>query len=352
MTARRWAPAMLLATLIAATALACSFVQSLDYLQNGDARDGGSEAASDAGLATPVAIAPDQTAPGMLAQDATALYWLSQGAVMTLLKAGGTARALGTVAGALRLAVDPDPGGAVYLGVGADVFRLPKDGSSGATVFKALAGSPLADTLLADESALFVLQYDEKGGSSQIVRMARDGGAPAVLVPDSGSAPSTLNADPSTIVWLDTDITNGAFLEHDKSPAGPVSKTLALGAFDDPPLSSTNIALDDTAIYWATDGSLGKPGILSRKRDLAGAVLKLFVGTDETFGPVAVDAQNVYAIEVNAGAILRVSKRGGNGQRIATGLVGPSGLVVDETSIYFTVEGDGVGRGAVMKIVK
>jgi hypothetical protein len=352
MIARRWASAALLATLTAVSALACSFVQSLDYLQDGDpiAGDGGPEGGSETKV--PIAIAPSQTAPGLLAQDATALYWLSQGVVMTLPKAGGTARALGTVAGALRLAVDPDPGGAVYLAVGTDVFRLPKDGSPGATIFKPPVGSPLADTLLADDSALFVLQYDENVGDSQIVRMARDGGLPAVLVPDSGSAPSTLNADPRTLVWLDTDITNGAFLEHDKSANGPVSKTLALGANDDTPLSSANIAVDDTTIYWATDGSVGPAAVLARKRDLAGSVLKLFVGTDEKFGPIAIDTQSVYATLPTAGAILRVSKQGGDGKRIVTGLVGPSSIVVDDTTIYFTVEGDGIGRGAVMKLAK
>lgn len=346
----RRGPWLGLGGLAAGTLMACSFVQSLDYLQGGDpvGTDGGGGEAG----ATFVTVASNQTAPRSLAQDRSSLYWLSEGVVMTVAKTGGMPRAVGTVTGAVRLAVDPDPGGAVYLAVGADVFRLPKDGSAGATIFKAPAGAPLAETLVADETALFVLQYDENVGESQILRMGRDGAAPQVLVPDSGSLPTTLNADPTTLLWVDSTPTNGAFVEHDKSAAGPATRTLPLGANDDVPAASIHVALDATNIYWATDGVAGKPGILSRKREAAGTVLKLFIGTDETFGAVAADAQDVYAIVSNAGALLRVSKQGGDGKRIVTGLVVPSGLAVDDTNVYVTVEGDGVGRGAVLKIVK
>ena len=333
--------------------MACSFVQSLDYLQDGDPAGGEGGTESGGGGATPIPVASNQTAPRSLAQDQGSLYWLSDGVVMTIAKtANAMPRAIGTVMGAAHLAVDSDPAGAVYLAVGTDVFRLPKDGSAGATIFKAPVGSPLADTLVADEAALFVLQYDDNVEESRILRMERDGAAPTALVPDSGALPATLNADPSTLIWVDTNLTNSGFVEHDKTANGPPSKIIELGAADDAPASSVNVAFDGTTIFWATDGLSGGAGIFSRKRETAGTVLKLFVGTNETFGPVAIDAQNVYAILTNAGAILRVSKQGGDGKRIVTGLVVPSGLVVDDTNIYFTVEGDGVGRGSVNKVAK
>ncbi len=343
-----------LGALAAGMLMACSFVQSLDYLQDGapTGAESGADGSSGGAGVVPITVADKQTAPRLLAQDQGALYWLSDGVVMTIAKSGGAARALGTVVGALSLAVEPDPNGGVYLTVGTDVVRVPKDGSDGGTVFRAAGGAPLADTVVADESGLFVLQYDENADESRILRMDRDGAAPTALVPDSGSLPATLNADETTLVWVDTNLTNSSFVEHDKTANGPPTRTIDLGATDDAPESSINVAFDGTTIFWATDGLSGSPGILSRKRDTAGTVLKLFIGTDETFGAVAIDAKNVYAIETNAGAVLRVSKQGGDGKRIVTGLVVPSGLVVDDTNIYFTVEGDGVGRGAVLKIAK
>ena len=344
-----------LAALAAGLLTACSFVQSLDYLQDGDPiTDGGGTDGGGGGEAgaVPIPVADKQTAPRLLAQDQGALYWLSDGVVMTIAKSGGTARALGTVAGAVALAVEPDPNGAVYLTVGTDVFRVPKDGSAAGMIFKGATGAPLANTVIADESGLFLLQYDDNVAESQVLRMERDGAAPTPLVPDSGALPSTLNADSTTLIWVDTSLTNSGFVEHDKTANGPASKTIELGANDDTPASSINVAFDATTIFWATDGASGKPGVLSRKRDAAGTVLKLFVGTDETFGPVVIDAQNVYAVETTPGAILRVSKQGNDGKRIVTGLASPSGLVVDDVNVYCTVEGAGVGGGAVLRVAK
>jgi hypothetical protein len=330
----------------AATLAACTLVQSLDYLQDGDP-DGG----PGPGRAPDVFVG-DQTKPSLLEQDATNLYWLAANAVMTVPKTGGTPRTVGMAPGATALTVDADPAGSVYLAVGPDVLRLPKDGSGGGVVFKAPAGSPAAETVIADDSALFVLQYDDEVEGSQVLRMAKDGGAPTSVHPDAGFAPSTLSAESTSLFWLDVDTTtNGSFVEHAKVPSATPISTFALGATDDVPTSSQNVAVDATAVYWATDGINAAPAIVARKREPNAPIIALYRGaTQDEYGKVALDGANVYVIEKTSGSILRVPKAGGSAEVVTSKLVVPTGLVVDDTRIFVTIEG--TPSGAVLSLPK
>ena len=351
------------ATLLGATAsaglfFACTFTQSLDYLTKGDGDGGGApDVVSDdsfgpeGGPAVNVLV-PNQTKPGLLAQDEGALYWVAAGTVFSVSKTGGTPKMLGMAPAASSLEADADPNGAVFLTVGRDVLRLPKSGTGGGKVFVGAAGAPLAASVRVDDTSLFVLQFDDTIAESFLLRMAKDGGAPSNLAGEAG-VPSIMALDTKNVVWLDTTTPiTGAFYDLAKTATpGTPAKALPLAAEDDAPESSQKLAADDTTLFWATNGLNGMPGIFSRKRDTSATVIAVYRGDTETFGEIAVDATHVYAIENTGRAILRVPKAGGTKETLLKGLSTPKGLVVDDVSYYATVEATG-STGYILKMKK
>ena len=249
-TSWRFLSAALGGTAAAGVLFACTLTQSLDYLQKGDGGsaailEGGDEANGEGGIEgggrVPLWQVTGQTKPGFLALDANNLYWIADGKVFSVPKAtGGTPKLLGTVPPtASALTADTDAAGFVFAAVGTDVLRLAKDGSGaggGVTVFAPGAGATIADTIGADDSSLFVLQYDENGTGvdARILRMAKDGGAPTDISGDGGA--TTMTLDPSSVLWLSADPDKSAFIQHTKTaPAGMRPAIFALGPNDNVP---------------------------------------------------------------------------------------------------------------------
>lgn len=339
--------------------LACTLTQSLDYLQKG-AGDGATEAApgdagGEAATRVPTVLVPNQTKPGFLAQDGAALYWIAGGMVWSVPKAGGSAKALGAVAPSASLLVtEPDPAGAVFVVNGNAVHRLPKDGSGGAVVFTGDSGEPPTGTIAASASSLYVLQYDSTLAieGSRILRMAKDGGGATDIAPDSG--PLTLNLDTKSVFWLGSSPDKVAIVEQLETAApGTTTAVYTLSANDDLPALSTDIAIDDAFLYWtAIDTTSGAVEIVARKREAAASTVAIYRGAPEdTLANVTVDATHVYFIETRSSSLLRVPKIGGDVERLLVGLKAPSGLAVDATSIYLTVEATG-STGQVLVLTK
>ena len=341
--------------------LACTLTQSLDYLQKGAGLADGAteispaEAGHEAGTRVPTVLVPNQTKPGFLAQDGTALYWIAGDMVWSVPKAGGTAKALGAVPPtSSSLVTEPDPAGAVFVLDGSAVHRLPKDGSGGGIVFTGNAGEPPADTIAASASSLYVLQYDPTLAveGSRILRMAKDGGGATDIAPDSG--PVTLNRDATSVFWLGSDTGKPAIVEQLETAApGTTTAVYALSAKDDLPLLSADIAVDDAFLYWITsDPASASAEIVARKREASASVVAIHRGAPEdAFANVTVDATHVYFIETRTSSLLRVPKSGGDVDKLVVGLKAPSGLVVDATSIYLTVEATG-STGQVLVVTK
>lgn len=356
---RRVLPFVFASGSAAAALVACTLTQSLDYLQKGDGGD--APIVVEAGPDSPVTMVPDsgreqvlvanQTKPGLLAQDDANLYWVAAGTVLSVPKSGGTPKMLGMAPVASSIAADQAPNGAVFLTVGNDIVRLPKDGSGGGIVFKAPAGSPLAAAVAADENALFLLQYDDVIPESFVLRMAKDGGAPESLSGDAG-APFSMVTDAKNVVWLDLQTEPPVFFDLSKTAPPSAAKKLPIALNDDLPFASVNLAADDSGLYWATQGANGMPAIVTRKRDVTASVIALYRGkTEDILGAIAVDATHIYAVEQNDNAIIRVPKSGGPAERLLTGLQVPVGLVVDATSFYVTVEATG-SSGMILKAPK
>lgn len=360
MMTRRRLLGLLATSAVTITLVACTVTQSLDYLQQGAPGDLPETGAVEGGdvdggstTRTPVVVVPDQTKPGLLAQDSAALYWVAAGKVFSASKAGGPPRQLGVVPAstARHLAADPSPTGFVFVAVGTDIVSFAKDGSdAGGVIFKGPTGAPATDTVVADDDAVFVLQYDDVNDGSRVFRMAKDGGA-VVDVVDSGAGAITTSA--TSVFWIDPLETDYTFFEQSKTaPPGPPIGTFPLGQNDDAPASSRSIAVDDQFLYWATDGAINNPAIVSRKREPTASVLALYRGAvEDVFGDVAIDGKHVYFIETSKGTVARVVKEGGPAEILATGLQVPSGLVVDATHVYVSVENTGT-TGAILSLTK
>ena len=346
----------------AAAAVACTLTQSLDYLQKGDGlTDGGAveasvpEGGSEAGGRAATVLVPNQTKPGFLAQDATTLYWIAGGTVMSVAKSGGTPKALGPVPpSATALVAEPDPAGAVFVVNGGTVLRVPKDGSDSGVAFTTAPADPPTDTIAASASALYVLQYDPSGlvEGSRILRVAKSGGTAVDIAPDAG--PVTLSLDSKSVFWLGTNVDKPAIFEQaEKSAAGTTTAVYALSANDDAPTLSADIAIDDTSLYWVTSNATsGTAEIVGRKRQAVASAVAIYRGAaDDVFANLSIDATHAYFLEKKRSSLLRVPKNGGDVETLLVGLKAPSGLVVDGTAAYLTVEATG-NTGQVLVLTK
>ena len=342
--------------------VACTLTQSLDYLQKGDGPTDGSvegsagDSGGEAGGRTPTVLVPNQTKPGFLAQDATTLYWIAGGMVMSVPKSGGTPKVLVAVPqSASGLVAEPDPAGAVFVVNGSTVLRVPKDGTAGGVVFTAGAGDPPTDRIAASASGLYVLQYDQSAtvDGSRILRMAKNGGAVVDLAPDAG--PTTLNLDAKSVFWLSSDDAARASIIEQAENSAPGTRTAvySLSTNDDLPTLSADIAIDDTSLYWiTTDATSSAAEIVARKRQASASVVAIHRGAvEDTFANVSLDATHAYFLETRRSSLLRVPKNGGDVETLLVGLKAPSGLVVDGTAIYLTVEATG-NTGQVLVLTK
>lgn len=349
--------------------LACTLTQSLDYLQKGDGGAGvpvveggpptGDGGPDGGGQPAPVWEVTGLTKPGFLVLDATNVYWVTDGKVVSVPKAtGGTPKVLGTVPpNTSALAADSDPAGFVFAAVGTDVLRLPKDGSGAAAnvvVFAPGSGATTVDMIGADDTSLFVLQYSANGVGvdARILRMANDGGAPADISGDGGA--TTMTLDPTSVIWLSAAPDKSELVQHAKgAPADMNSAVFSLGPDDGVPTLSSEIAVDDAFLYWiTTDATATSPLIVSRKREPNASVVTIYLGKpDDALARLAVDDKYAYALETHSSTLLRVPKTGGDPVVLLSGLKQPSALAVDATGIY--VAEAVVGRtGRVFKIAR
>ncbi len=347
---------------------ACTLTQSLDYLQKGDGGAAvipdGKPPLSDVGTDSPIGRMPvwqvnGQTKPGLVVTDANNVYWLADGKISSVPKATGSpTKLVGTVPPtATALAADTDPTGFVFAAAGTDVLRFPKDGSgaaAAAVVFAPGASATRADTIGADDTSLFVLQYDSLGAGvdTRILRMAKDGGAAADISGDSGA--TTMTLDPTSVIWLSADTATPQIIQHAKAaPADTNTGVFTLSLDDNLPTLSTDIAVDATSLYWITNDVMSmKELIVSRKRQPAASVISIFIGTtDDTFADLAIDDTYVYTIDTHASTLLRVPKTGGSSEIVVSGLQQPTGLAVDATGIYLSVAAT-AANGQVLKFAK
>ena len=343
--------------------LACSLVQSLDYLQTGVPETGviidepSPPGRIDAETGTLLPIAENQTKPMYLVLAGDAVYWTTGSMVLTAPKVGGgPTRTVATLPGPpTELAADPGAGPNLYASIGRDVFQIPK---AGGTPVKIYTGSALLAPLTAvaaDETSVFALHYDEGTNPPAVVRMIPDGGAPSLLGPDGGS-PSTLAIDALAAVWFfgaDEGDTQGFTEVPKSSPPGTPGTSYVISNEDAVPESSRLVALNGDTIFW-TDGPLAGGGnIQAKKRNGADPVLTLYRANGLVeLTSVAADGTHVYATDRANKTLFRVKRDGTSSAEIlADGLEVPGFAVVDDQFVYFAQEGTGV-LGSIQKVAK
>jgi hypothetical protein len=185
------------------------------------------------------------------------------------------------------------------------------------------------------------------------------------------SSPGGIAVDGTNVYWTERTSTGGIVKAPKTGIAdggGPV--TLASGQN-----SPVNIALDALDVYWtATGNASGTNGTVVKVPLAGGAPVTLASGQSGPSG-IAVDSDHVYWVTapqqlvtmfndagmpildsgVVQGAVLSAPKvpvDGGTITTLATGQNGPSVLVVDDTSLYWTQPGKTTGEGAVLKMPK
>ena len=342
---------------------ACTLARPLDYLTSaGDAggqeveREGGSSGEID-GEAPRDAVADAQLAPRNLTQDSDNLYWSNaDGVIMTVAKAGGPTRAVATApagAAVAWLTADSDPQGDLFLIAGDAVHRVPKAGGDLTLIEK---DTPRPRALAVDDDALFVAHSDESSSSfGHLARFSKDGTSRAFLSVD-GDEPVAVALHGDSVFWagLSEDGSGVVFELPKNAPpdAGASAKVHKGPGVDDEvyPDTAEGFAVDDEAIYFLELDDVYR---LARGQALVPATL---FDAPEGAKPAsfAYDGQSVYiADQRDKGAVIRVAKTGGAPTVVASNQPVPTSVVVDATSVYFTVQGTGLSPdGAVLRVRK
>lgn len=266
------------------------------------------------------------------------------------------------------LASTPGDAGAVAVGAGA-VFWL--NGIGGAIHRVPKAGGDPETAVSAAVTALAVDATSLYWAESQVILKGPHGGAP----------PLTLGSGPNSVSRITLDAANVYFLMHTVPKNGGL--TIALGSPGDS-FEVRDMATDATHVYWtkstfdgigqvkraplaggpgqeiawdqcgldrvvvwggevfwtSTGTSTCPPGGLL-KAPVAGGEWMNVAGGHLTFMTQDTSGSSVYA--VSGGAIVRIPLTGG-GPETVSAVAGVLGLAVDETSLYWTTAGNGVGK--------
>jgi hypothetical protein len=324
-----------------------------------------------AGVCQAWTLVDGQPASSAIAIDATSIYWSSEsaGQVVKAGKDGSAVTVLSFISGSspFTLAIDDTN---VYWSedsTDAPVRRCPKTGCSGVGIAVTPATLDNTGALAVDGTNVYVAEYVV----GAVGRAAKGGGGALTFVATSLGDAYGLAADDASVFFSTTSII-GAVSDTvpgaatDTDDAGPYTTLLgtvsnALGL----------ILASDGNLYWAENNDVGGAVKWIPK---GGASLANIVSANETrpLG-VAVDDANVYWTAQGAnsatdpdsfvyvnGYVARCPKAGcpaSGPAMIATGLHNPSGIVVDDTAIYFTIFGNAgasgtITEGSVMKALK
>ncbi len=248
-------------------------------------------------------LASTEEYAGRVAVDATSVYWVQWGAV-------------------------PDLG---------SIMRVPRGGGAPSAVIapRRDASAPERDSDIAvDATSVY---WTTRVG---VMKAPKAGGAP-VTVLQSDSTDKRIAVDSSFVYAL----TAGTIVKVPLG-GGPVAQ-LAVGG-----VQVSGIALDASRIYWGRRGTswadLWHPSVVAVP--LAGATpTALASWSTDPVADIAVDGASVYFSTYDAsgiGGVFKVALSGGEPTAVATGQKHPRSLVVDATSLYWTVDVPGDPRCA------
>jgi hypothetical protein len=293
-------------------------------------------------------LATGQQAPTALTIDATNLYWINfgsddvystSGSIMRLPLRGGTPVTVASqqrsprsliVAGSTLYWTN---GGTDGDGTGSSVMKVDISGGSATMIVDATQGSPAG--IAATSTSLYWATYSSSMGGRILMTPLAGGGLTEIL---PGIFGDILIDGP--YLFAASNGTPGDLIKVELTGASPA--TLAMNQE-----SPHALAIDDTSIYWTTQGLGSGMGTVLKMPKNGGVLSALATGQDEPHG-LAVDASGVYwtTSYVN-GTIMALPHAGGPPRIIASGAT-PWGLALDAGAIYWVDAGD----GTVMKLAK
>jgi hypothetical protein len=271
-----------------------------------------------------------------MAIDATSVYWTecgdpTGGAVQKVSKAGGPIVTLATGNLLSGIAVG---GTNVYWVTGASagsrgaIMTVPVVGGT-PTVVAPQSGDPAH--LVVDASNAYWTEMNQ----GAVLRVPLSGGSPATVA--SAMLPSAIALDDTAVVWLGGQ---GVY-------AAPKTGGSAVALASSLPLFPTNgLAVNATDVYV----NAGAPSELAGVDavPVGGGAFRIVYGGQFSAGggPIAVDATRVYWSEPT-GVVYAGSLGGGNATVLATGQDNVDAIAVDDTAVYWLVNGSGAEGGVV-----
>ncbi len=258
------------------------------------------------------------------------------GELLRIPKAGGPALALLTGLGRPRhLALDAER---VWVTSPMDgrVLAATKDGAAVQQIVAASPGHP-AGIARAGTTTVWVRQGPGvKGGA--LFAWEPESVAPTLLASGLDS-PGALVVSEGHAFWIDNTTGNTPGIWHFAPATTAVPQLLA-------PLPAANgndLALDDSHVYYAMNAEVGRV-----HRD--GGARQVLSSGAFAHG-VALGGPHLYWVEggaTSSGRLARVPRAGGSVETLATGLVVPRDVALDEACVYWTNQGVGDASGSVM----
>jgi hypothetical protein len=205
----------------------------------------------------------------------------------------------------------------------------------GGGVYRVAIGGGIADELAPTDAFARALTLDAQRvywtDHAHVGAVDRAGGSPQQIAP--GMFPSALAVEQAHIYWIDFDsgTVNRAALDGSASTVLTTVDHHQYGAI-------TALAIDDSALYWLTQGAASNPGTVSKLSFAGGPVVPLATGLANPGGMVVYQG-DVYWAGYQDGNVSKVSTLGGSVTVFATQQSLPGALAVDDTGVYWVNAG-------------
>ena len=202
------------------------------------------------------------------------------------------------------------------------IRRLPVGGGTPVTLATA-SGLTYHRALALDDDYVY---FGDEGG---IKRVAKSGGSEATLAAGYDSA--KLAVDDAYVYWTEYTLVGDDAIRRVPKAGGSVQTLTSGGTLADP----WGIAVDESYVYW-TEIASGK----ARRMPKAGGSIYDYVPVQTGYqgGDIAVNDSYVFWTDTPSGSdgrLRRVAKTGGSVDDLALGLLGPKGVNLSASHVYW-----------------
>jgi hypothetical protein len=211
------------------------------------------------------------------------------------------------------------------------------------TTLAASVGSPFSATGVVVDAVSVYWAVGYSGSSGNIYKIPIAGGTKTTLA--FANQPYDVAVDATHVYWAEA---NGGTLGSNSVRKVPINEGAVITLHPGGTLHGV-MAIDDTHVYFRySDGFVWKIAKVDKNGE---SVIDLASNVGSFPAGIAVDANSVYWTEENAGNIKKVSINGGTVATLASGLVKPQRIAVDENNVYFIELGNKEPGAGAIKVV-